>query len=828
MKGDFSRQTFDPQKHYSAVLMQQGRVQLDADWNEQQAIGLYRDETTALDVIGACGAPMDNAGFAIATDGKALTIGKGRMYVDGILCENGQADLDYLQQPDLPYKAVDQTQAPTMLELLVAAKAQAAIVYLDVWQRHLTALEDGLIREKALNGPDTASRVKTVWQVRVLPIPSATKSSLALEQLVKEKKKLEFELVRLKRSKKPNLELIKKLEMELALVEKKIAELEQATLSLSCDGQYPEWDNQVAPNQGKLNAQTQQKKDDQPCILPPSAGYQRLENQLYRVEIHNGGALKKGATSTVTFKWSRDNGSVVAAIEKISGQTITVHDVGPDDVLGFAANQWVELSDDWLELNGEPGALAQIADVNAATRVITLQSAPAISIDLSRHPKLRRWDQTGDAGIASGVQAKTDWTDLEGGIQVQFSADTYKPGDYWLIPARTATGEIEWPPFEIPNTNPEAQPALGIRHHYCRLAIVQIEQGKLKFNADCRNLFPPLTKVCAKQSALHVTGTNWKNDAVFLTGQIQKEGLRIFFDQLPDPLSLNGAAVKDSSPTVIVSVELPSGSDSASPDFSIILDGTITLGSNYLQWTPSQLASDTFDKLMSQQPLMRANVTLKGHCIWSKQGNTLIYLDGQAFGQPALLTEAKTQRIDLVFPTGDCARASDFESWFYVQTGQPPPAKTLQVESVTFMSQAGKSSSAGKISGAPNASVKLNVEDQASIAGITFNRAVDPKSISEQSVGVLLKYQNVYERLPGKLAVTGNLVEVTLSEPLVNPYSYFSYALLVAGTVTDSYKLFTTAPVKAADDGTALDGGYNNQPGSDFVLPITIIEAGKP
>ena len=30
MKGDFSRITFDPKKHYSRVLMQQGRVQLDA------------------------------------------------------------------------------------------------------------------------------------------------------------------------------------------------------------------------------------------------------------------------------------------------------------------------------------------------------------------------------------------------------------------------------------------------------------------------------------------------------------------------------------------------------------------------------------------------------------------------------------------------------------------------------------------------------------------------------------------------------------------------------------------------------------------------------
>ena len=38
MKADLTRDTFHPLKHYSRVLMQQGRVQLDADMNEQAAI----------------------------------------------------------------------------------------------------------------------------------------------------------------------------------------------------------------------------------------------------------------------------------------------------------------------------------------------------------------------------------------------------------------------------------------------------------------------------------------------------------------------------------------------------------------------------------------------------------------------------------------------------------------------------------------------------------------------------------------------------------------------------------------------------------------------
>ena len=44
MKGDFTRDLFDPTKHYSGVLMQQGRVQLDADWNEQDSIQRNRTD----------------------------------------------------------------------------------------------------------------------------------------------------------------------------------------------------------------------------------------------------------------------------------------------------------------------------------------------------------------------------------------------------------------------------------------------------------------------------------------------------------------------------------------------------------------------------------------------------------------------------------------------------------------------------------------------------------------------------------------------------------------------------------------------------------------
>src|SRR5579884_3218869 len=112
MQGDFSRLTFDHKKHYRAVRMQQGRVQLDADWNEQIDIVNYFFETQLKDILGSSGAPQTVAGFNISIDdGTAVlsglaqaheqqqeqepllpdfSISRGHYYVDGILCENEQ------------------------------------------------------------------------------------------------------------------------------------------------------------------------------------------------------------------------------------------------------------------------------------------------------------------------------------------------------------------------------------------------------------------------------------------------------------------------------------------------------------------------------------------------------------------------------------------------------------------------------------------------------------------------------------------------------------------------------------------------------------------
>ena len=445
MPGDYSRKLFRPRKHYSGVLMQQGRVQLDSDWNEQLDIESYRTQVEAVDVIGHSGVPKKNDGFRIGIDqgGHDLTIAPGRIYVEGLLCEL-EEPATYSSQPYLPNPDFTGPLSPPASPPLSGLNLSdgAYLVYLDAWQREITALDDALIREVALGGPDTTTRLQNTWQVKLVEVGQTSPPSGAI----------------------------------------------------TCDITSQNFDQITASSTGTLNARTQAPKpEDNPCLLPPQTGYTRLENQLYRVEVQKG-----GPRAQVTFKWSRDNASIETRIKKISNKVLTVTGTGKDYLLSFAGGQWVEIVDDESELKSVPHQLVQIDKVDAAANEITLKTSVA-ALENLKGLKLRRWDQ-GDSNnaAADGVAATDDWIGLEDGIEVKFSDGEYHAGDYWLIPARTATGEIEWPPYEVPNSNPLPQPPRGVRHYFCRLALIRSQAGMLTPIDDCRKRFPPLTGICAE------------------------------------------------------------------------------------------------------------------------------------------------------------------------------------------------------------------------------------------------------------------------------------------------------------------------------------------
>ncbi|MER6307675.1 DUF6519 domain-containing protein [Streptomyces sp. NPDC001657] len=440
MKADTSRSTFDVTRHFRQVFRQQGRVDLDADWNEQQDILDHLRTATTADLIGGTGGPSSAAAFALTAgpDGTDLLLSSGHYYVDGLLleCDGAPTGTSLFAQPDFPSRAVVRREDGS--EVTGTPPAGRYLAYVHAWDLHRTALEDETMREVALGGADSTTRVKTVWQVGLL-------------------------------------------------------RLGDEGAAVDCASDTPGWKALTSASTGMLEVRAEpQLVGSGPCFVPAAGGFRGVENQHYRVEIHRG-----GSTSQATFTWARDNASTVA--KWVEGPDpngfITVGGAGRDDALGFTTGMVVELIDDTRELLGEPGTLVRLAEVNGNRLQLSgpAETRPRID-DYPLRPRVRRWDgpdgETATAGPADG----SGWIPLEAGVQVRFAADaTYRTGDFWLIPARTHLSDVLWP--QNPDGTPKGQPPKGIHHRYAKLATVTFDGTRWKDVHDCRDIFPGLTRL---------------------------------------------------------------------------------------------------------------------------------------------------------------------------------------------------------------------------------------------------------------------------------------------------------------------------------------------
>ncbi len=421
MKGDFSRDTYRPAGLYSRVMMQQGRVQIDADWNEQTSILLGYMRMLTRDLFGDAAGPAIECGFRIVTsviDQTSLSttekdmlkaigvddisplnpndmlIMPGRYYVGGIPIETSRV-MRYEKQ----LGASLEDAFPTSL------KAQSWVAYLDVWEDYVSADQDSHIREIALGGADTCGRARVNWRVRV--------------------------------SLKSKVDTFKALE-------------------------------RTKPGQIKVSAKPA-SADDMLCSIDPEARYHGAENQLYRIEIQTG-STKENAP---TFKWSRDNGSVTFPVTKSAGTTVTLAHLGRDETNGLVVGDWVELIDDNCMAAVGVGQMAQVSSIDPHDLVVTLK-LPANVKPLRDYDKrdakelhalLRRWDhknravEKGDGALAV---TRSSEVELEDGIFATFGEGDFRAGDYWYIPARVLDGNVEWEGgFRTPD---------GPHHFYALLA----------------------------------------------------------------------------------------------------------------------------------------------------------------------------------------------------------------------------------------------------------------------------------------------------------------------------------------------------------------------
>jgi hypothetical protein len=456
MAGNYTRLRFDALNDVSGLFQQQGRVMLDQDWNELVEVIDRRWRAETIDIIGKGVVPKQTPhGFEIkVTAGNGLSIGAGRIYVDGMLAENHGANLQF--DPALeemsgadPIDFTAQKYIPNPWPFggsnpfAVPATAGPHLVYLDVWKREATYLQASDLVDKAV-GLDTTTRLQTVWQVKTLPnIPAGS----------------------------------------------------------TCGSTLTDWDTITARSAGQLTtAAAGVPASTDPCTIPPNAGYRGADNRTYRVEVHTAGGF-----GTAQFKWSRNNASMATQVTGINAtaNVLTVVRTKRDSVLRFTPGAWVEVTDDAHEFSELPGDLRQIVAVDDVKLTITLKTALNaaqfnVANPTQRNTRVVLWDEVGtvrdfnnaiivDVDQNGGlIPVKQNTTVvLEDGIQVSFSLDPavttnaqFHVGDYWIFAARVVDASVEILTKAAPR---------GIHHHFCRLAVVSFPGTP----TDCRAFWPP-------------------------------------------------------------------------------------------------------------------------------------------------------------------------------------------------------------------------------------------------------------------------------------------------------------------------------------------------
>ncbi|MFN8503364.1 DUF6519 domain-containing protein [Kouleothrix sp.] len=432
MKGDYSRASFSPRKRYTSVRMQQGRVQLDADWNEQADITRDAIAAQARDLLGPGAVPAESAGFALTlvthqrgqsdTPQPDIEIGAGSFYVGGLRCENEQ-----------PAWYADQ---PGAADLFGGEDGRASLLYLDAWERHVTALEDPDLREPALGGPDTATRTQVVWRLAALPLGAGTADWSDAWRAFADAQARRPRMAASAGAGAPGNQLYR-------------VEIHAA----GTDGASFKWSRENGAVAFQvLNAER---------VGDASAPQLRVTCALLERD-----RLALCAGDPVELE---DDASALGAARSLLGRVAEVRlTPGEDDQLGA--------------LVGEVRIEAGAEGIGALLARWQPKAFGAL------HPLLRRWDRNATSAewaprqIAPGRQYE-----LENGICVSFdAADGYAAGDYWQFAVRAGAPALRLP----------ARPPDGVVHHLAPIGLLSGGAGQWQI-ADLRKPFGTLPQLHA-------------------------------------------------------------------------------------------------------------------------------------------------------------------------------------------------------------------------------------------------------------------------------------------------------------------------------------------
>ncbi len=463
---DISRSAFYPQKRYSGVRMQQGRILTDDDFNEQDVTNHEDKRLMRKDVIGTAGSP-DN-GFTISeaddTDSLDFKINAGVFYLGGVRVELHEAQTfklqkDWLQKPDIASPA----------------GVRQDMVYLEVWQQNVSAVEDEELFESALGGPDTSTRRRTMCRVR-LAENIGTKNCAEAWSIVK------------------------------------------ASIEASSGGQFQE--NHVLKSDAELSVGYEDNGDGEDLCSPSAiVGYLGAENQSIRVQL----------TDSNHFTWGFDNGAPLYRVNLEDAgstrKTIKLLTEPKDQAHWPSAGQIVEIIP-WSAVleNGEKLAeelesghfSSLISSYDPDTNEISLSVSLPLNfgelwesrsdVDQLRKTRfgtedlenihgyffMRVWDRGADQSSDPEIPISNSSIVLGNtGLNVTFSGTHRLPGDHWIISARPHTPDQIHPWQLEVSRGPE-----GYQRCYAPLSIIHWNEPDTDGHViyDCRRTFRPLTE----------------------------------------------------------------------------------------------------------------------------------------------------------------------------------------------------------------------------------------------------------------------------------------------------------------------------------------------
>lgn len=455
MSSDRARNSYDPQRMYRSVVLQQGRVTLEADANEAEQIRADARRAALLDVVGPAGSPDD--GFAISVPATGVNafdflIGSGVMYVGGNRLENGDRVARYLGQRqtewlDHPagFLAPDPTNTAAFSEM----------VYLSIAEHEVTGVEDEALREVALGGPDTAARTRLVQRVQRIGVPRGTDCATAFAHLADE-------------------------------LRKRALRFDPETMQLRSTGRLKvEFRPPPVP------------ADD--CKPEAAGGFLGPENQMIRVQIDADGRLL----------WGYDNASSLYRVTITDARTLELAGIPVDQHHQPQADQWVEVLDSAIELDtsahvaASTGQARQVGSYDPSTRVMTLQTdlvAPVVGGG-SRQVFVRVWQNRHPRPTSDSDTVELH--DLDGastGLLIRLSGEP-AVGDHWTIGVRPNVPQQIFPERLTRFQRPD-----GPRRWVAPLAVVDWNDDlRTASITDCRPGFDNLVEITERGGCCELT-----------------------------------------------------------------------------------------------------------------------------------------------------------------------------------------------------------------------------------------------------------------------------------------------------------------------------------